>query len=75
AVPLPDRPDGRPRRPPLFLDPLQEALQERARVEVPVMAWPAPPRRLLRVSAQAYNAPDQYERLADTVRRFLAEEL
>lgn len=75
AVPLPDRPDGRPRRPPLFLDPLQEALQERARIEVPVMAWPAPPRRLLRVSAQAYNAPDQYERLADTVRRFLAEEL
>jgi isopenicillin-N epimerase len=75
AVPLPDRPDGRPRRPPLFLDPLQEALQERTRIEVPVMAWPAPPRRLLRVSAQAYNAPDQYVRLADTVRRLLAEGL
>jgi len=75
SVPLPDRPAGRKGRPPLGLDPLQEALQERARIEVPVMAWPHPPRRLLRVSAQIYNHPTQYRRLADVLTGFLAEGL
>jgi isopenicillin-N epimerase len=28
-----------------------------------VVPWPAPPRRLLRVSAQLYNEIGQYERL------------
>ncbi|MBI5946592.1 MAG: aminotransferase class V-fold PLP-dependent enzyme [Chloroflexi bacterium] len=46
-------------------DPLQAALRERHRVEVPVFAWPAPPKRLLRLSAQLYNEPADYERLAD----------
>ncbi len=75
AVPLPDRPAGRGGRLPLGLDPLQEALEERARIEVPILAWPAPPRRLLRVSAQVYNRETQYARLAQVVRDFLAEGL
>jgi len=63
SVPLPD---GRRDEPPgpFDLDPLQEALFREQRIEVPVFAWPEPPRRLLRVAAQAYNSPAQYERLA-----------
>jgi isopenicillin-N epimerase len=73
AVPLPDRaPDFVP-RPPLLLDPLQEALQDRARIEVPIMSWPRAPRRLIRVSAAVYNHPDQYRALAGHLRAFLAD--
>ncbi len=53
------------------LDPLQDALWERHRIEVPVIPWPAPPRRVLRVSAQLYNGLDQYERLADALEELL----
>jgi isopenicillin-N epimerase len=71
AVPLPDAvmppSDVLPR-----IDPLQAALRERDRIQVPVFTWPAPPRRLLRVSAQAYNAADEYERLARALVRELA---
>jgi isopenicillin-N epimerase len=63
ALPLPDgAPDDL--QPPLFMDPLQDALWFRHRIEVPIMPWPAPPRRVLRVSAQAYNTLDEYARLA-----------
>ncbi len=50
---------------------LHGALFERHAIEVPVFAWPAPPGRLLRVSAQAYNSPEQYERLAACLPRLL----
>ena len=66
SVPLPD---GAPaadvawRRP----DPIQGALFERHGFEVPVMSWPAPPKRLLRVSAQLYNTQAHYERLAEAL--------
>jgi isopenicillin-N epimerase len=40
-------------------------------IEVPVYPWPAPPKRLLRISAQLYNSLPQYEFLA----KVLAEEL
>lgn len=54
-------------------DPLQAELFERHRIEVPIMTWPVPSAldegrepelRLLRISAQAYNRPEEYERLA-----------
>jgi isopenicillin-N epimerase len=63
TVPLPD---GAPAaRPDAFaIDPLQRALFERHRIEVPVFPWPAPPRRFVRVSAAAYNAMPEYEALA-----------
>jgi isopenicillin-N epimerase len=66
AVPLPDAP-----RPPVGRDPLQDTLFARHGIEVPVMPWPAPPRRLLRVSAQLYNTPQHYERLATALRDLL----
>lgn len=53
---------------PLHADPLQETLLARYGVEVSVLPWPAPPKRLLRVSAQLYNTLPQYERLAEGLR-------
>jgi isopenicillin-N epimerase len=32
-----------------------------------VIPWPAPPRRLLRISAQIYNRPEQYTALASAI--------
>ncbi|HEY3243486.1 MAG TPA: aminotransferase class V-fold PLP-dependent enzyme, partial [Phycisphaerae bacterium] len=53
SVPLPDG-SPEPPRSPLYLDPLQDALLERYSVEVPIIPWPAPPKRLIRISAQMY---------------------
>jgi isopenicillin-N epimerase len=46
-------------------DDLQRRLWEDHRIEVPVFPWPAPPKRVLRVSAQLYNAREEYVKLAD----------
>ena len=43
--------------PPIFLDPVQGELRARFNIEVPVFPWPAPPKRLLRISTQLYNTP------------------
>lgn len=53
-------------------DPIQGRLFDGWGIEVPIMRWPAAPRRLLRISAQLYNTPDQYIRLADALGRELA---
>jgi isopenicillin-N epimerase len=53
TVPLPDGEDQ-----------LDERLWADYRIEVPVMAFPGPPARVLRLSAQAYNAPAEYAYLA-----------
>lgn len=53
------------------VDPLQAALVERHRIEVPVPLWPEPPQRLLRVSAQLYVTAGDVERLVAA----LAQEL
>ncbi|HUO84065.1 MAG TPA: aminotransferase class V-fold PLP-dependent enzyme, partial [Thermoanaerobaculia bacterium] len=72
SVPLPD---GRSlTAPSLYGDPLQDALLERFGIEVPVIPWPAPPHRLLRISAQIYNTIDEYRFLADCLRLLLDEE-
>ena len=68
-------PDGPPadigwRRP----DPLQRRLFDGWGIEVPVMSWPAAPRRLLRISAQLYNRRDHYARLAEALAKELAAE-
>jgi isopenicillin-N epimerase len=62
SLPLPDG-DGLSPVPPFGIDSLQESLWREHRIEVPVMSWPRAPRRVLRVSAQLYNEPEQYERL------------
>jgi len=66
ALPLPD--GHEPPSSPLYADPLQSALFDRHRIEVPVPPWPAPPRRLIRISAQVYNRVADYEALATALR-------
>jgi isopenicillin-N epimerase len=68
SLPLPDAPATAPPRSPLYADPLQERLLREHRLEVPVIPWPAPPKRLLRISCQLYNHLPQYERLAKALR-------
>ena len=67
-------PDGEPASPrsALEIDPLQDALFEKFHLEVPVVSWPAPPKRWVRVSSQIYNTDAQYRRLASALRRLLA---
>ena len=55
-------------------DPLQGRLFDHWHIEVPVMSWPAPPRRLIRVSAQLYNTREQFARLAEALGKELAAE-
>ncbi len=50
-----------------YQDPLERELAERYRVRVPVIPWPDPPLRLVRISAQLYNDREQYARLAEAV--------
>jgi isopenicillin-N epimerase len=55
-------------------DPLQPRLYEAWHLEVPVMTWPAAPKRLLRISAQLYNRRQHYVRLAEALAKELAAE-
>ena len=48
--------------------PLQAALWNEERIEVPVFTWPAASSRMLRVSAQLYNVGAEYDRLAAALR-------
>jgi isopenicillin-N epimerase len=65
SIPLSPGRDAGPPKSPLYLDPLQEILRSERRLEVPVIPWPKPPARLLRISAQLYNSLKDYELLAD----------
>jgi isopenicillin-N epimerase len=68
SVPLPDAEgDVRPSRG-IFWHPLQRALLEKHRIEVPVIPFPAPPKQLIRISAQAYNSEEQFARLSAALR-------
>ena len=64
SLPLPD--GEMELEPPLYIDALQEALWERG-IEVPVMPWPAWPKRLLRISPQIYNDRADIERLSEAL--------
>jgi len=52
-------------------EPLQDTLLEKYAIEVPVMPWPYPPKRTLRISAQLYNEVGEYERLADALQELM----
>jgi isopenicillin-N epimerase len=67
AVELPDRDpaEGPPGR---YPDPLQDRLVARHAVQVPIVNYPAAPRRLVRVSAHLYNSLEQVEYLARALR-------
>ena len=51
-----------------YQDPLEKTLAERYRIRVPVIPWPDPPMRIVRISAQLYNHHAQYGRLAGALR-------
>jgi isopenicillin-N epimerase len=55
-------------------DPIQGRLFNAWGIEVPIMSWPAPPRRLIRVSAELYNERAQFVRLAEALTKELAAE-
>lgn len=58
-------------RPSRYHDALQDQLIDRHRIQVPVWSVAGDPRRVIRISAQLYNSPAQYEYLAGA----LAEEI
>lgn len=74
SLPLPrtDRLEPRPSHP--FAEPLYSRLVDLHRIQVPVFLFPAPPDRLLRICAHAYNDLSQYERLACVLRDELERE-
>jgi isopenicillin-N epimerase len=72
SVPLPD--GSSEAAPSLYGDPIQDRLLFECGIEVPVVPWPAPPNRLLRISAQLYNEAGEYRRLARELTRFLEDE-
>lgn len=72
AVPLP--PGPLPAAPPGRQDALSARLEDAHGIVVAVFPFPAPPRRVLRVAAQAYNRLEQYQLLAEVLRAELARE-
>ncbi len=72
SVPLPDGTSAT--APSLYGDPVQDRLLFESNVEVPVVPWPKPPSRVLRISAQLYNEIDEYKKVASALTRFLSEE-
>jgi isopenicillin-N epimerase len=69
SVPIWDAANAAPSKSPLYQDALQDQLLSEHSIEVPVIPWPAPPKRLLRISAQLYNSLPQYELLAKALRQ------
>jgi isopenicillin-N epimerase len=66
AIPLPDGTQNT--APSLYGDPLQDELLYEHNIEVPIVPWPHPPKRILRISAQLYNELGDYEKLAAALR-------
>jgi isopenicillin-N epimerase len=71
SIPLPDALQVEAPSSPLYADPLQDRLRVDYGIEVPVIPWPASPKRLLRISAQLYNSRPQYVSLANALGRVL----
>lgn len=69
AVPLPD--GTQDTAPSLYGDPLQDKLLFEHSIEVPLVPWPHPPKRILRISAQLYNELGDYEKLASALKALL----
>lgn len=70
AMPLPETAPY-PEKAELIL-PLRDALFKEFGIEVPVIVWPAAPKQIIRISAQIYNTPAQYEYLAFAIAQLLA---
>ena len=69
-------PDGAPSAyaSPLDTDPLQDALLDRYGIEVPIVCWPHPRSRMVRISAQIYNEIHDFECLGEALRALLEAE-
>jgi isopenicillin-N epimerase len=52
------------------IDPLQDWLWEQHRIEVPIIPWVEPAPKLIRISAQVYNDPQQYHTLATALKQY-----
>jgi isopenicillin-N epimerase len=68
SVPLPDDASAVPPGRGVWWHPLQKALLEKHRIEVPVMVFPAPPKQLIRIAAQVYNSETEFVRLGEALR-------
>ncbi|KAF5712837.1 isopenicillin N epimerase [Fusarium mundagurra] len=70
TIPLPDSPG--PEQEGML--PIQQALWKEHGIVIPVYSWPSYPKRVVRLSVQAYNTLDQYLKLADCLRIVLRKE-
>ncbi|WOB45379.1 aminotransferase class V-fold PLP-dependent enzyme [Thermoleptolyngbya oregonensis NK1-22] len=76
ALPCPDEMIGSMATLPLpegDADSLYRALVEDHAIEIPVIPWQGVSNRLIRLSAQLYNTPADYDRLADVLALLLAK--
>lgn len=71
SIPISDATTCEPQTSPLYADSLQDQLRQRQNIEVPIIPWPAPPKRVLRISAQLYNSLPQYELLGRALREVI----
>ncbi len=65
AIQLPDDPNAPAES---GMSALQQALFADHGIEVPIVTWPAPPNRLVRLSAQLYNTSSEYVDLGEAIR-------
>jgi isopenicillin-N epimerase len=73
SIAIPNAPPRKPGIASAFaVAPLQDALWERHQIEVPIIAFPAPPKRQVRISAQLYNGEGQYQVLGDAIEAEIA---
>jgi isopenicillin-N epimerase len=52
---------------------LQDILFERFNIEVPIIPWSTPFKQMVRISAQLYNTPEQYNYLARALLQLLSD--
>ncbi len=67
AVALTPRSEAENRQPTKYHDPLQDRLIARFGIQVPIIPFPAPPARYVRISAHLYNTIEQFAYLADAL--------
>jgi isopenicillin-N epimerase len=71
---VPEPPEALANRATCYDDALQDALFDRHRIVVPVWRFAATNARVVRVSAQVYNTPEQYKKLGLALAEELARE-